>query len=311
GTGFVGRNVAADAVARGHAVTTFSRGRILAPLPPGVQQLYGDRDGDLSALAEGSWDIAIDCDSYDPQAARTRMAADLLAEQVERYAYISSVRAYASFTEPPAEGAPRLNDAAAECYGARKGACEAVVEDVFGERALLIRPGVIVGPDDPRDRYTWWCLRLAGDGRTVAPAPRERPMQLIDVRDLAAWLVQLAEDGATGPFNAAGPRSTLGAILEQTRTAVGGTTELVWLDEAFLQEQGIGEWYELPLWLPDPAFRHLPDVPIDRALAAGLTFRPFEETARDTLAWARSERGDRPWEAGLSPEREASLLAAR
>jgi 2'-hydroxyisoflavone reductase len=310
GTGFVGRHLVAAALDRGHDVATFARGLTDAGLPTDVEQLHGDRDSNLTMLAAGEWDLVVDCDSYEPDIERTRAAAELLESRTERYAYLSSVRAYASFEEPPAEDAPRLNDGESDYYGARKGACEAVVEDVYGERALLIRPGVIVGPGDPRDRYTWWCCRLAGAGATVAPAPPERPMQLVDVRDLGAWLVRLAEDGATGAFNVAGPRSTLGSVLETTRAALGGSTELVWVDEAFLTEHGVGEWYELPLWLPDPAFRNLPNVPIERAVAAGLTFRPLEDTARSTLDWARRERGDRPWEAGLSPEREAQLLAA-
>jgi 2'-hydroxyisoflavone reductase len=282
-----------------------------AALPAGVEQLQGDRDRDLSALAGRDWDAVVDCDRYEPQAEHTHAAAALLAEHVERYVYISSVRAYASLEEPPHEESPLLDEPRSDYYGARKAACERAVAEVFGARATLIRPGVIIGPGDPLDRYTWWCCRLALGGTAVAPAPPERPMQLIDVRDLAAWLVLVVERGDTGAYNAAGARSTLGAILEATNAALGGATQLAWLDEAFLQEQGIGEWYELPLWMADPTFRSLPDVRIDRALAAGLTFRAPEETARDTLAWARAERGDRPWKAGLAPEREAALLAQR
>jgi 2'-hydroxyisoflavone reductase len=306
GTGWVRRHAVAEAVGRGHAVTTFARGTTHATLPPAVEQLRGDRD--LGALAAGTWDIAIDCDSYDPQRARTLASAALLRDRVERYAFLSSMRAYASFAEPPAEDAPRLDDPADDYYGARKAACERVVEEIYGAQALPLRLGVLVGPGDPLDRYTWWCVRLAAGGRTVAPA-EERPMQLLDVRDLGAWLVQIAESGANGAFNVAGPHSTLRETLETTRAAVGGTTELVWVDDLFLQQHEVTEWYgELPLWLPDPAFHHLPNAPIDRAVDASLTFRPLEETARDTLSWARAERGDRPWEAGLGPEREAQLL---
>jgi 2'-hydroxyisoflavone reductase len=310
GTGFVGRHLVAAALARGHAVATFARGRTHAPLPPEVEQLHGDRDANLVMLAAGEWDAVVDCDSYEPDAERTRAAAELLEPRTGWYAYLSSVRAYASFVVPPAEDAPRLDDPESDYYGARKATCERVVEDVFGARAALVRPGVIVGPGDPKDRYTWWCVRLAAGGTTVAPAPRERPMQLIDVRDLAAWLVVLAETRAGGAFNAAGSPSTLGAILEETRSAVGGTTELRWVDEALLHEHAVGAWYELPLWLPGEEWRNLPNVPIDRALGTGLTFRPLAETALDTLAWAERERGERPWEAGLGPDVEARLVTA-
>jgi len=309
GTGFVGRHVVSCAVARGHDVQTFSRGTTQVELPPEAEQLYGDRDANLVMLAAGEWDAVVDCDSYEPDTDRTHAAAELLESRTAWYAYISSVRAYASFLEPPGEDAATLDEPASDYYGARKAACERVVEDVFGERGALIRAGVIVGPGDPRDRYTWWCTRLAAGGTAVAPAPSERPMQLLDVRDLAAWLVGLAEARAGGPFNAAGPQTTLGAILDETSAALGGATAIRWIDEAILSEQGVGEWYELPLWLAGEQWRNLPNVPIDRALATGMTFRPLAETARDTLAWAQTERGDRAWEAGLSPELEARLLA--
>jgi 2'-hydroxyisoflavone reductase len=309
GTGFVGRHLVSSAVARGHEVWTFARGETLVDLPPEVDQLHGDRDGNLVMLAAGEWDAVVDCDSYEPDVDRTRAAAEVLDERCGWYAYVSSVRAYASFATPPDEDAPTLDEPGSDYYGARKASCERVVEDVYGERAALIRAGVIVGPGDPRDRYTWWCTRLAAGGTTVAPAPPDRPMQLVDVRDLGDWLVRLAEQRTGGAFNAAGPRSTLGAILVETRDAVGDT-ELRWVDESVLQGLGVGEWYELPLWLPGEEWRHLPNVPVDRAVATGLAFRPLAETARDTLAWARAERADRPWEAGLSPELEARILAA-
>jgi 2'-hydroxyisoflavone reductase len=308
GTGFVGRHLVAEAVARGHEVSTFSRGVTPTSFPPEVEQLQGDRDANLVMLAAGEWDAVVDCDSYEPDVERTRAAAELLEPRTAWYAYLSSVRAYTSFRTPPAEDAPTLDEPESDYYGARKAACERVVEEVFGTRAALVRPGVIVGPGDPRDRYTWWCTRLAGDGTTVAPAPAERPMQLVDVRDLGGWLVSLAEQRGAGAFNAAGAQSTLATILEETRTAVGGTTDIRWVDETLLRDHGIGEWYELPLWLTGEEWHHLPNVPIDRAVATGLTFRPLAETARDTLTLARTGRGDRPWEAGLTPERERALL---
>jgi 2'-hydroxyisoflavone reductase len=309
GTGFVGRHVVSSAVARGHDVQTFSRGTTEAELPPEVEQLYGDRDANLVMLAAGEWDAVVDCDSYEPDTDRTRAAAELLESRTAWYAYISSVRAYASFLEPASEDTPTLDEPEGEYYGARKAACERVVADVFGERGALIRAGIIVGPGDPLDRYTWWCTRLAAGGTTVAPAPPERPLQLLDVRDLGAWLVGLAERRAGGPFNAAGARSTMGTILDGTNTALGGATEVQWLPEDVLLEHGVTTMYGLPLWVPGAEWRHFLDVRVDRAVATGMTHRPVAETARDTLAWAQTERGDRPWKAGLSPELEARLLA--
>jgi 2'-hydroxyisoflavone reductase len=280
-----------------------------AGLPPEVEQLYGDRDANLVMLAAGEWDAVVDCDSYEPDTDRTRAAAELLESRTAWYAYISSVRAYASFLEPPDEDAPTLDEPESDYYGARKAACERVVEDVFGERGALIRAGIIVGPGDPLDRYTWWCTRLAAGGATVAPAPPARPLQLVDARDLAAWLVALAETRTGGPFNAAGARSTMATILDETNAALGGETAIRWLPEDVLVEQGVGTMYELPLWVPGEEWRAFLDVPVDRAVATGMAYRPVAETARDTLAWARTERGARAWKAGLSPEREAALLA--
>jgi len=218
--------------------------------------------------------------------------------------FVSSISVYANFAEPRHEDSPLAElaepteDYRSRAYGALKALSEAEVERAFPGRALIVRPGLIVGPDDPTDRFTYWPQRVRRGGEILAPAPSERPVQFVDVRDLAEWMVRIDE---TGIFNATGRPGefTLGALLE-----VCGATDVTWVDDAFLGEHEVEEWMELPLWIPeaDEPWRAFQLVDVSRALAAGLTFRPLAETVRDVPEWTG--------EAGLTPEREAELLAA-
>jgi 2'-hydroxyisoflavone reductase len=327
GTLFLGRHLVAAAQARGHELTLFNRGRTDPAPIAGVEQIHGDRERDLGRLEGRGWDAVIDTSGYLPRVVRA--SAELLAGAIERYVFVSSISAYGKFGERGLdEDARTAPDAPADTedvmahYAELKAACERVVEDVLPDRTLVIRPGLIVGPHDPTERFTYWVRRLAAGGQVLVPRAPDQPVQLIDGRDLANWIVRMAEDRAAGVYNATGPADplTFGPMLVRIQAAAGGRAELVWIDEDRLAEAGVEPWDELPLWLDldrQPDFRGFLAVDIGRALAAGLSFRPLEDTVLDTLAWARESSGPPARSegamlsppAGLSPEREAELLA--
>jgi 2'-hydroxyisoflavone reductase len=305
GTKFLGKHVASAALAAGHEVTLFTRGETNPGLFPEAEHLRGDRDGDLGALEGRKWDAVVDTSGYVPRIVRA--SAELLAPAVELYVFISSISVYAAFAEPPTESSPLavLDDPASEDiqenYGALKALCETEVERALPGRTLIVRPGLIVGPDDPTDRFTYWPQRARRGGEILAPAPPERPVQFIDVRDLGEWTLRNAETGGTGIYNATGPPGelTFGVLLDAC-----GAEQVTWVDEAFLVEREVGEWMELPLWIaPDQdEWRSFQLADVSAAIAAGLMFRPLAETVRDVPEWTGK--------AGLAPEREAELLAA-
>ena len=192
-----------------------------------------------------------------------------------------------------------------ESYGALKALCEEAAREVFRERALVVRPGLIVGPHDPTGRFTYWPHRVARGGEVVAPAPPDRRTQVIDVRDLGEWIVELCERGSPGTFNATHPGLMWSELLDSCRAVSGSDADVTWVPDEFLLEHEVGQWMELPLWLADPEMAAADDVSVRRALDAGLTFRPLDETVRGALEQARTTDA-----AGLAPEREAELLAA-
>jgi 2'-hydroxyisoflavone reductase len=309
GTKFLGRHVVDAALARGDEVTIFTRGQTNPELYPEVEHLIGDRDGDLGALRGHEWDAVIDTSGYVPRI--VRQAAELLRDSVGRYVFVSTVSVYADFSRPIDETAPtaELEDPATENveenYGALKAACERVLDDVYGDRVTHVRAGLIVGPHDPTDRFTYWPRRLAEGGDVLAPGDPDAPVQLVDARDLGAWMLELAERGPGGPLNATGPAEPI--TMRQALERMGGDVTLHWVDDQTLLDEGVGPWMELPLWLPGPEWACLLDIDIRKAVAAGLTFRPLEETARDTLAWSLEAGEQRPT---LTRERERELLAA-
>ncbi len=317
GTVFLGRALTDAALARGHPVTHLNRGRSSTP-DARVQTVHADRTDDAAlrtALGAQRWDAVIDTSGYLPQVVRG--SVDALRGSGARYVVVSSISVYGEggFGEdaPVAPPLDPLPDAMTpETYGALKAMCEAVVREGTGEAALIVRPGLIVGPHDPTDRFTYWTARIARGGRVLAPGRPGRPVQFIYVRDLADWMVRATEQGASGTFNATGPaqRTTMGELLEAcARMAANGAT-LEWVDDAFLTGQKVGPWNQMPLWLPDTdrlAAGFL-DVPLARALAAGLAFRPLEQTIRDTLAWSATRPAEREWKAGLGAAREQELL---
>lgn len=313
GTKFLGRHVVADALARGHEVTTFTRGQTNPDLFPNAEHLHGDRDEQLDALRGGTWDGVIDTSGYVPRI--VRQSAELLRDSVERYVFVSSISVYADFSAPVDESSPvaELEDPDTEeilpNYGGLKAACERVVEAAYGGRSTCVRAGLIVGPYDPTDRFTYWPRRIAAGGDVLAPGDPDAPTQFVDSRDLAAWLLQLALHGPGGTFNATGPAEplTMRELFERSRTVLGSDANFVWVDDETVVAQDVQPWTELPLWLPGSDYAGMARADISRALDAGLTFRPLEETVRDTEAWDRGEAGDRPT---LTREKEQTVLDA-
>jgi 2'-hydroxyisoflavone reductase len=303
GTKFLGRAFVDAALAAGHEPTLFTRGRTNPGLFPNVERLEGDRERDLSALDGRSWDAVVDTSTFLPRVAA--LSAGALQDRVGRYLYVSSISAYRDLSVPPTEDSPLAADApdeSAEHYGALKAASEEVVADRFGDRALIVRPCLIVGPHDPTGRFTYWPLRLALGGDVLAPGTPDDPKQFIDVRDLAEWMLRMLERGAGGVYNATGEPLPFGELL----AACPGDARLVWVPSETLVEAGVGEWLELPLWIASPEFAAMQQVDVSKARAAGLRFRPPEETVLATIAEAELVDG-----VGLDPERERELLAGR
>jgi 2'-hydroxyisoflavone reductase len=325
GTRFVGRHIAETARAQGHAVSVFNRGR--TPLPwDDAEQLTGDREsGDLAALEGREWDACIDVNGYLPQ--HVRATAGALAERASRYVFISTASVYDLAGVAPGvseEGAvhPVPDEEAGAVtmplYGPLKVACEREAERAFPGRALIVRPGIVAGPYDPTNRFTWWVERLARGGDVLGPGTPESPVQVIDGRDLAAFTIALAERRATGVFNACGDPATFGELIEACRLGTASDARVTWVPESLLLEQGAEPFDELPLWLPDtPEHRAFTSFSNARARAEGLALRPLADTARATWEWIRAVRaGELPEPVagsfvarGLSPEREAELLA--
>lgn len=320
GTIFLGRHLVATALARGHAVTLFNRGQHNPDLFPDVAKVRGDRTVSLDALADGRWDAVIDTSGYVPRV--VRLAATTLADRVDHYTFISSLSVYADPSRPGVDETapvgriddPTTEEITGESYGPLKALCEQAAEAALPGRALIIRPGLIVGPYDPTDRFTYWPRRVAHGGAVLAPGRPGYATQIIDARDLAEWTLDMVEARRVGVYNATGPATplTLGEVLDTSRAVSGSDATFTWLDEAFLLAHGAQPWTELPLWVPesDPQLAGFNKFSIDRALAAGLTFRPLADTVAATLAWDAARPTDTPPRAGLTREREAELLAA-
>ena len=329
GTGFTGPHQVRYALERGHQVTLFNRGREADIWGGKVEELIGDRNtGDLKALEGRSWDVCIDNPTTLPFWVRD--AGRVLAGKVGHYIFISTISVYAANDKPADESAATLpyagKDPMAETaqtlaasrgdlYGSLKAVSEQEAARQFGAAVSVIRPGLIVGPGDETDRFTYWPVRLARGGEVLAPGDGQDAVQFIDARDLAEWTVRVAEQRAFGVFNATGPahRLTMTGMLAGVGAAVGAKDLLVWVPTGFLDAHDVSAWSDLPVWVPgqgDTAgFAHRD---IRKALAAGLTFRPLPTTAVDTLAWFRQQPADRQarLKAGLTPDREAALLAA-
>ncbi|MCP2015244.1 2'-hydroxyisoflavone reductase [Deinococcus sp. HSC-46F16] len=314
GTQFVGRHIVETLLSAGHRVAVFTRGRTPDELPETVERLHGDRDGGaegLAALSGRTWDACVDVSGYTPR--QVRASAEALRDSVGRYVFVSTVSVYAEQGRHPVrEDDPRFPPAAedvtevtGETYGPLKVTCEDIVEEVYGERATLLRPQIVAGPYDPTGRYTYWVDRVAQGGRFLAPGDGSDSVQVIDARDLARFTVTVLEQDIPGVFNLAGPRLEWREFVDVAREATGANAEAVWVDAATLEAQGIG-WNELPIYVPASGEQGgLMDVANDRAVAAGLTLTDPGATARDTRAWSAGT----PQKVFLTPEREAAVLA--
>jgi 2'-hydroxyisoflavone reductase len=320
GTSFLGPELVEAARARGDVVTLFNRGKTNPGRFTDVEQLHGDRDGQLDALKGRKWDVVIDTSGYVPRI--VRMSAELLAPSVDRYVFVSSISAYDESIPPGSDenakiaplADPSTEDVRAS-YGGLKAACERAAEAAMPGRVLVVRPGLIVGPGDPTDRFTYWPVRLSEGGEVLAPGTGEDPIQVIDVRDLGTWMVEMAGRRATGAFNAVGPasRTTMRQMLDACQAGTGSRAALTWVPWPFLEKEKVEPWSDMPVWIPAGGPESgMSQVSIARALAAGLRFRPLSDTARDTLAWWKGLPAERRarLKAGISREREKQVLAA-
>ena len=310
GTEFLGRTLVEIALAQGEDVTLFNRGRTNPELFPQAKHLEGDRDGELDSLVGREWDAVVDTSGYVPRVVRD--SVDLLRNQVDHYIFMSSISVYASFAEPVDEESaveelaePGSEDADVH-YGALKALCEEEVVSGMNGRATNVRAGLIVGRHDPTGRFAYWVHRIAEGGEVLVPAPLDQPIQIVDVRDLARWLLRLARNRVSGTFNAAGP-ATMRAVLETARAVSASDASFTEIEASFLVERELTRWAHFPLWLGGAGadFGHFFGADASRALAAGLTFRPLRETVEDALENAVCVDG-----VGISHDEEAALLAA-
>ncbi len=326
GTAFLGPPFVRAAQANGHTVTLFNRGKTNPGMFADLEQLRGDREkGDLEALKGRQFDAVVDTSGYVP--AHVEATAKLFAERCNHYQFISTISVYGSFGQRPdridekaetpdvpvdkAEEAGQVNEIrkAMPFYGALKARCEAAAEKAMPGKVANIRPGLIVGPGDTSDRFTWWPVRLDRGGEVLAPGDPDGHVQFVDVRDLAAWMLHCIEHDVAGVFNATGfhGRVSMAEVLGACKCATSSAAELVWVSEEFLDDNEVKPYMQMPLWIPRDG-RSVVDC--SRAIAAGLRFRPIADTVRDTLQWAKTERGDKPFaRTGLPAAREAELIA--
>ncbi len=326
GTRFIGLHMAEVALRRGHVLTFFNRGRTNTGRFPQVERIQGDRNDDVAGLANRHWDAVIDNSAYFPR--QVRLAAGPLAKNVGRYAFVSSISVYPDFSVPRDEDSPvgKLADEGIEkvdgaTYGPLKALCERAAFDAYGERTTVLRPGLIVGPDDNTDRFTYWPARAARGGEFLAPGSPADRIQVIDVRDLAEFTIRTLEQHIGGTFNLVSPpgRFTMGSLVD---TSIAAAKRLAkpaappvarWAPPAFLEAQRIEPWSDMPVWQPasgeSAAFA---ETSAKRALAAGLSVRPMLDTVHDTLAWhlQRPATERDALKAGIAARREAEALAA-
>ena len=321
GTSFLGVHQVNYALARGHRVTLFNRGRTNTELFPEVEKLRGDRNDDLTALAGPEWDVVIDNSASIPR--WVRQSAELLRHSANQYIYVSSISVFSDNSIVGAdESAPvaQVEDPTNEeltggPYGARKALCEKMAQDAFGDRATVVRPGLIVGPMDVSDRFTYWPVRIDRGGEVLAPGDPTNPVQIVDVRDLGEWMIRVAEENHTGVYNATGPAwpMSIAEMLYGIRAVTNANVTFTWIDADSLQEHEVRPWTHMPTWIPPrDGMEGFSRVNCSKAIGRGLTFRPLAETALDTLTWWKTLSDERRSNTrfGLPAEREQEVLAA-
>lgn len=329
GTKFLGRHLIKVAQAKNHKVTLFNRGKFSDEKFANVEQIHGDRNLDLDKLANQTWDAVIDTCGYLPQSVKA--SAQFLQDSVGQYVFISSISAYADFSQPNfAENTPLAKLTAeqekrfaeidlkgdltayvlGEMYGALKVLCEEEAEHAMPEKTLIIRPGLIVGEHDWTDRFSYWVMRVASGDEVFAPANPHRFIQFIDAQDLAEWTIKMVEEKQVGVFNATGKpfELTFGSFLDEIKSSTNSDAEFTWVSEEFLTAENVAAWSEMPLYLPetDETFKGFLSANVDKALAKGLSFQPFSETILKTFHWRKTINDE--LKAGISVERENELL---
>lgn len=311
GTVFVGRHLVDAALARRHEVTLFNRGEHNPDLFSQVEKLRGDRTKSLEALKGGSWDAVIDTCGYVPRVVRE--SAEFLKDSVGLYVFISSISVYADYSKPGLdESSPvgtladeSVEEVTNETYGPLKALCERTAVEAMSGRALIIRPGLIVGPHDPSDRFTYWVLRVDRGGTLLAPGPKERAMQIIDARDLAAWIIRMMEEQEYGVYNAVGPKQSLSfeRFLAECKKVSACDASFEWVSEEFILSNKV----HVPVWVPKSA-EGISSVNIKKALSKKLRFTPLSQTIAETLLWAKQRPKETKLRVELSPEKEKELL---
>ena len=336
GTRFVGRHLVTAALVRGHEITLFNRGKHGGMHPSAaltnVETIYGDRNSDLAKLQGRRWDAVVDTCGYLPRTVRA--SAEILSPLVDRYVFISSLSVYAdasifgidenapvaTLTSEQLKTANEIDSSGqvsavtyGKMYGGLKALCEQAAEEVLPNRVLIIRPGLIIGPYDYSDRFTYWVVRVARGGEVLAPGRPDRDLQLIDVRDLAEWTVRMIERKERGIYNANGlpNKFTMESVLEECKTVSESDASFTWVDDDFLVQEKVAGWTEVPLWMPEEDTLHLKGFMFingDKAVAASLSFRPLNDTIKEIQTWRETNGLNEELKAGIDPDKEQKLL---
>jgi 2'-hydroxyisoflavone reductase len=332
GTRFVGRHLVTAALARNHEITLFNRGQHPSAALTSVETIYGDRNSDLAKLQGRRWDAVVDTSGYLPRTVRA--SVEILSHSIDAYVFISSLSAYAdasvfgidetapiaTLTSEQLEKANAIDSSGqvsavtyGKMYGGLKALCEQAAEEVLPNRVLVIRPGLIIGSYDYTDRFTYWVVRVARGGEVLAPGRPDRYLQFIDVRDLAEWIVRMIERKEMGVYNANSlPNNmTMERVLKECKVVSESDASFTWVADDFLLQEKVAGWSEVPLWIPEEDTPHLKGfmfINCNKAVGSGLSFRPLNDTIKDTLTWRETNRLNEELKAGIDTDKEQRLL---